>query len=708
MKALALLLALPLFACGQQRATPDAGQALLNRAEAQWKAHNYSGANDAFRDLVKANPNNPDYKVRWGRLFLERSQPADAEALFREALGVKKDCAGAWLGLAIIADQKFSGDALDFAQKAVEADPKLLEARELMARLRLEDNDPKAARQDADTALTISPDAFDALSIHAAADLLEDKDGKAWLDKIFAKNPHYGRAYETLGFFFVLNRRYEEGIDYYRKAIALEPDLWSAHSQLGVNLMRLGREQEAHEHLETAYNNGFQDAATRNTLTLMDSYKNFVTLRTDNTILRLHKNEADILRPYFETEMKRAMAAYDKKYKMHLNGPVQVEVYPDHEDFAVRTMGMPGLGALGVTFGQVVAMDSPSGRKPGEFHWASTMWHEMSHVYVLSATNHRVPRWFTEGVAVHEETAVHSDWGDRLSPEVIKAIKEHKLLPVAEIDRGFVHPSYPSQVIVSYFQAGKICDYISAKWGESKLLDMIHDFSGASNTEAVIKKELNLNPADFDKQFLAWLDDSTSKTVNGYEEWRNKIKTLDGLAKEKKYDEIIKTGLAIRDIYPDYVEAGNVYAALSDAYLAKGDKPAALDQLERYSHIGGRDPATIKKLAAMMEEANRPKDAAAALERLNYIAPIDADLHKRLGGLLLAQNDNPGAIREFEAVVALKPLDQAGAHYDLARAYAAAKETDKARQQVELSLEAAPTFKPAQKLLLQLSPETSK
>ena len=45
---------------------------------------------------------------------------------------------------------------------------------------------------------------------------------------------------------------------------------------------------------------------------------------------------------------------------------MQVEVYPDHEDFAVRTMGMPGLGALGVTFGNVVAMDSPSGRKPGQ------------------------------------------------------------------------------------------------------------------------------------------------------------------------------------------------------------------------------------------------------------------------------------------------------------------------------------------------------
>ncbi len=63
--------------------------------------------------------------------------------------------------------------------------------------------------------------------------------------------------------------------------------------------------------------------------------------------------------------MKRAIATYEKKYQFKLKRPVQVEVYPDHEDFAVRTLGMPGLGALGVTFGYAIAMDSPSGRPPG-------------------------------------------------------------------------------------------------------------------------------------------------------------------------------------------------------------------------------------------------------------------------------------------------------------------------------------------------------
>ena len=111
------------------------------------------------------------------------------------------------------------------------------------------------------------------------------------------------------------------------------------------------------------------------------------------------------------------IATYQQKYKYTLPGPVQLEAYPNHDDFIVRTLGLPGQGGLlGVTFGQVVAMDSPTAREPGSFHWGSTLWHELSHVYVLSMTHHLVPRWFTEGLAVHEETAVEADWGDRLTP----------------------------------------------------------------------------------------------------------------------------------------------------------------------------------------------------------------------------------------------------------------------------------------------------
>ncbi len=89
--------------------------------------------------------------------------------------------------------------------------------------------------------------------------------------------------------------RYEDGVKYYRKAIEADPKLWAAHSQLGINLMRLGQEEEPLKQLEMTYNNGQRDAATVNSLRLLDSYKNFVIFQDDTTILKLRKNEAELL-----------------------------------------------------------------------------------------------------------------------------------------------------------------------------------------------------------------------------------------------------------------------------------------------------------------------------------------------------------------------------------------------------------------------------
>jgi tetratricopeptide (TPR) repeat protein len=234
---------------------------------------------------------------------------------------------------------------------------------------------------------------------------------------------------------------------------------------------------------------------------------------------------------------------------------------------------------------------------------------------------------------------------------------------------------------------------------------MMHDFAKSEATGDVVKKELGIEPAEFDKRFLAWLyaDPDTKKTVDGFDEWKKRMKGLLELASGKKYDEIIKEGTAVRDLYPDYVEAGSPYELLADAYAAKDNKPAAIAELERYEKQGGRSPAALKKLATLLAEAGRKKDAAAALERLNLIAPQDDELHKRLGDLDMETGNVTGAIREYGAVLAQKPLDAAASHYNLARALRQANQTEQAKDQLLQSLEAAPGFKPAQKMLLEIS-----
>jgi tetratricopeptide (TPR) repeat protein len=721
-----------IFGGGMARAaTPDGCQALRNRgrnaeahtcyeelshdrdpylrAEGYWGLEMFPEANDEFRAAVAQSDQNADYRVRWGRLLHERFNNTDAENLFKEALALDPKNAQAYLGLALVSADGFDDQAIGWTGKALDLDPRLVEAHALMANLALEDFDTTDAVTEADEALKISPEALDAMAIHASVEILADRSPDAWLERIRQWNPSYGQGYALIAHHLNLNRRYEDGVAYYRKAIEADPRLWSARSELGINLMRLGQEDEPRRQLQMCYDNGYRNEATVNSLRLLDSYKNFVTFKDQDTILKLQKKEADLLRPYIEAELKRSIAAYEKKYKMKLPSPVQLEVYPDHEDFAVRTLGMPGLGALGVTFGEVVAMDSPSARKPGDFNWASTLRHEMSHVFILTATNHRVPRWFTEGLAVHEETEASPEWGDRMTPDIVVALRDKKLLPVSELDRGFVRPEYPAQVIVSYYEAGRMCDYIKTRWGDDKLLDMVHSFAQLKTTPEAIQENLGMAPEEFDRQFLAWLDKDVGKTVASFDEWRAGLKQLVALARNKQYDDVLREGEEVRRMYPDYVYDANAYEFLAEAHLAKGNKPAAAAVLTDYEKLGGRSPATLKQLASIEEELGETKEAAATLDRINYIDPVnDEELHRHLGDLWFEQSDYSGAIREYGAVVASHPQDKASAQFLLARAYFAAGQRDKAEENVLQALEAAPDCRPAQQLLLQLQDNTRK
>ena len=674
------------------------------RAEAYWGLGRYDEANDEFRAAYKNQPKSATVRVEWGRLYLDHYQPGDAARLFEEALEIDSNSTAAYLGLAHVAAQAFDKKAVDLAQRTIQLDPKAPDGHELLAYLALENNDTRVATDEAQKALNISNEALDGMAVLASIDWLAGKTQSEWMDRVLEINPAYGEAYATGAHFFVINRRYEEAISFYRKALELNNKLWPARSQLGVNLMRLGFDNEAKQELERCYEAHYRDAETVNSLRLLDTLNDYQTFKTPTTELILNKKEAPLLRPYIEPELQRAIATYERKYKMKLPGPVRLEVFPNHEDFMVRTLGLPGQGGLlGVTFGLVVAMDSPSARPAGEFNWASTMWHELSHVYVITATHHLVPRWFTEGLSVHEETAASPDWGDRMTPEIVRALQKKLLLPVSQLDRGFLRPEYPDQVMVSYFEAGKMCDYIAEMWGNDALLGMIHSYAARKTTPETIQDNLHETADAFDKDFQNWLNQKIGNTVQHFDEWKEGMKTAYADLKSGKRDDALRQALTVRDYYPDYIGGENDYDFLSEVYLSTGRKAEAIQQLERYRDLGGTDVGTLKKLAQLERESGAAKQAETSLRKLNYVYPEDEETHRTLGALLLDAGDVNGAIREDEAVLALQPSDPAQSHYELARALRAAHRISEAKDQVLIALEAAPDFRPAQQLLLQLS-----
>src|SRR5690606_6776461 len=119
-------------------------------------------------------------------------------------------------------------------------------------------------------------------------------------------NPRYGVVYERLAHFEIMRRRYREATVLLQRAVEVQPDLWSAHAELGSNLLRLGNIDEARVHLQTAYSGDPYSPTTVNSLRLLDRIDEFslsedpVTVAADTyqVRLRLHRKEADVLRPY--------------------------------------------------------------------------------------------------------------------------------------------------------------------------------------------------------------------------------------------------------------------------------------------------------------------------------------------------------------------------------------------------------------------------
>mgnify|MGYP003411917587 CR=1 FL=1 len=77
--------------------------------------------------------------------------------------------------------------------------------------------------------------------------------------------------------------------------------------------------------------------------------------------------------------------------------------------------------------------------------------------------------------------------GRHIPLPVLGAIGEDKFLPIAELDRGFIRPSYENQVIVSYMQAGLICEYIAGRFGQTALEGLLVQFKAGKDTAQAIE-----------------------------------------------------------------------------------------------------------------------------------------------------------------------------------------------------------------------------
>ncbi len=694
-------------------------------AEATWALGDTNKANELFRLAVQAQPRNPHLRARWGRLFLSTHQPSQAAPLFQEALQLDPNLLHAKTGLAAALLSQPGAEARKLLAEISIEHPDDVETLLMLARLELETRNLDQADQLLDRALTsaesqsISP--LDIYALKASADMLRDVEDSEWTKKALQISPAYGDVFFVASHYHLINYRYREAVEVLRKAVEVQETHWSAHSQLGINLLRLNDIAGAKKHLEIAYRGDPYDTATVNTLKLLDTLDEFKDLDTtavfrlpgdsdDSTVpvvMRLHRDEAKYLSPYVEELTLKAVKTFSERYDFALAEPLIVELFPNHDDFAVRTVSTPGVGLLGVTFGYLLAMDSPSGRAPGEFHWGSTLWHELAHVFTIEKSDHRMPRWFTEGVSVYEEWTTGPLRGRHIPVDVLQAISENKLLPVKDLDSGFVRPTYPNQVTVSYMQAGLICEMISEFWGHNKLTEMLVEFDKRKDTTEAVRTVLGISTTELDRNLKQYIELNFGKVISEFDNWRELLSSMHTAVQSDQWATVVALANQANEIYPEYVGNGTTYLALHEAYESNGNVDRAVEVLETWFDYGGYQPDMLHQLAHRLRDQGRTDRATEVLESINWVSPNNIDLHERLGKDYLNRGDNQAAIREFQSLLGLNPHDKSDVYLNLAYAYKNLNDKKRAKRNVLQALELAPFFREAQDLLVELTGDSS-
>ncbi|MGQ7844795.1 tetratricopeptide repeat protein [Granulosicoccus sp. 3-233] len=701
--------------CYEQRLEQASG---LERADAAAALGDIRQANKLYRELA-ADSTDPAIKTQWAKLYLQTHQVSDAEALFREALLYDASWLPARIGLAKALSEGFEGQARVALREIINEYPDNVEALLLLAGIELELQNLEEARGLLDRALA-NVDAqglppLEIYALHAGANLLEDKPMKIWTERALQYNPGYGDIHAIPAHFYIITYRYREAVDLYQKAVALDPELATAHRDLGINQLRVNNVFAARYHLQRAYDLDPFDAQTVNTLRLLDDLDGMRVSYVDvpyaddpdatigRVLIRLDREDADALEPYVIDLAVRAVQLFSERYEFSLQKPMVVELYHDHDDFGVRTVSTPGIGLLGVTFGYLTAMDSPKARAAGEFHWGSTLWHEMAHVFTLEATNHRLPRWFSEGLSVYEEWNTGPLPDRELSMDVLTAIRDGQLLPVEGLDQGFVRPSYNGQVQVSYMQAGLICDFIGRRWGHDALVSMLQGFAAGQSTSEALHDAIGLRGGEFDRQFADNLQTLYGDLLESLDDYAAEARQLE---RSLQFDDWVSAAALSRDLirrYPQRVGAGNPYQVLAMSLREQGHVDEAIEVLLDWQALGGHDPDALTQLIDDLRAAGRTQEAVPVMESLNWVMPYGTDVHRWLGEHYLDRQQPELALREFNALIGMQVDDLAGAYLGKARAARLQGDDQAARREVIYALESAPFYRPAQHLLLELS-----
>jgi hypothetical protein len=327
---------------------------------------------------------------------------------------------------------------------------------------------------------------FRAVLAHLAGD---EQAQATYRDKALEPWPHNPLVDHLIGSKLSDKYRFKEGAEHQRRALEFAPAKLPATIQLAQDLLRLGQEKEGWALAEHVAKTDGYNVVAHNLAELRRHIGAMETIENDDFIVRMDPQEAAVYGGDVMALLAESRRVLCGKYGLQLDEKITVEIFPNQQDFAIRTFGLPGgAGYLGVCFGKVITLNSPAGLTGGSASWRSVLWHEFCHTVTLHMSKNKMPRWLSEGISVHEELQRDPSWGQRKTPVYRRMILDGELSSISQMSGTFLNPPSGRHLMFAYYQSALAVEFITTRYGQDQLRNILTDLGHGVSINTAIEK----------------------------------------------------------------------------------------------------------------------------------------------------------------------------------------------------------------------------
>jgi tetratricopeptide (TPR) repeat protein len=682
---------------------------------------------DFYNRALQNDPNCREAYLAAGDLAIAKQDFELAAEQLGKALARFSDDPDVHCGLARAFYHSDRRAMMEHLDAALFVNPRHAPSLILLAEHQIDCEDHDGAAKSLDRVLAVNPWrpeawAYRALLAHLAGDPNEATACRAKALKFRPLNPLVDHR---IGTKLSQKYRFAEGSAHQRRALQADPNFIPARIQLAEDLLRLGDDEPGWTLARQVADADPYNVKAYNLATLRDSMSKFKTLEADGFVLRMNELEAAVYGDRALALLKQARSQLCEKYGLQLDHSVIVELFPNPQDFAVRTFGMPDVdGYLGVCFGNVITANSPKAQRPA--NWEAVLWHEFAHVVTLNLTRNKMPRWLSEGISVHEELQRNAAWGQRMNPTYRRMILSGELTPVGKLSGAFLNPPTPVHLQFAYYQSALAVEFLIERFGLDAVKAILADLGDGEEINATLTRH-TAPLAQIEQQFAAsarkraeglapdvdWEQPSTEQVDPGNPEavaewlakrpnsfWALQLQVRMLLAGER-WEEAKEPLEKLIDLYPEHVGEGNAYGLLAAVHRALGETERERDVLSNLAEMSSDAADAYMRLMEIAAERKSWDQVIENAERYLAVYPMLGRVYESLGRAAEELGRSEQAVDAYRRLLLLEPADPVEVHYRLARLLRHSEPAD-ARRHILEALADAPRFREGHRLLLEL------